>query len=64
MPKNEFGIFYTTDCYVFLCRYYVINEEEEETSDQEDLDGGSENGDAPVEKVYIAPSFLLKIFLN
>ena len=28
LPKEEFGIFYTMDCYVFLCRYFVYNENE------------------------------------
>ena len=37
LPKNEFGIFYTMDCYVFLCRYYVVNEDSE-LSDEEDLE--------------------------
>ena len=28
LPRDEFGIFYTMDCYVFLCRYVVINEDD------------------------------------
>uniref|UniRef100_A0A915EFX3 Gelsolin-like domain-containing protein n=1 Tax=Ditylenchus dipsaci TaxID=166011 RepID=A0A915EFX3_9BILA len=35
LPNNEFGTFYTMDCYVFLCRYYVVNEESD-VSDEED----------------------------
>uniref|UniRef100_A0A915M8J2 Gelsolin-like domain-containing protein n=1 Tax=Meloidogyne javanica TaxID=6303 RepID=A0A915M8J2_MELJA len=27
LPKEELGIFYTMDCYVFLCRYFDYNEE-------------------------------------
>uniref|UniRef100_A0A914HBG3 Gelsolin-like domain-containing protein n=1 Tax=Globodera rostochiensis TaxID=31243 RepID=A0A914HBG3_GLORO len=37
LPQNEFGIFYSMDCYVFLCRYFVDDEEEEdEESDVSD----------------------------
>ncbi|KAF7636898.1 hypothetical protein Mgra_00003638 [Meloidogyne graminicola] len=34
LPKEELGIFYTMDCYVFLCRYFDYSEElsENETS--------------------------------
>lgn len=48
LPKEEFGHFYTDDCYVFLCRYYVPPEENapslddktSETKDQDDLPNG------------------------
>lgn len=35
LPEHEFGLFYTTDCYVFLCRYWVPSD---------DYDGGDEEG--------------------
>nr|AAL36557.1 cytoskeletal actin-modulating protein [Mus musculus] len=37
LPEEEFGHFYTQDCYVFLCRYWVPveYEEEEKTEDKE-----------------------------
>lgn len=44
MPSNEFGIFYTKDCYVFLCRYYVSNEDESDFSDEESGSGANESG--------------------
>jgi hypothetical protein len=28
LPKEELGIFYTKDCYVFLCRYFYYNDDE------------------------------------
>ncbi|CAB3403082.1 unnamed protein product [Caenorhabditis bovis] len=42
LPTEEFGIFYTMDCYVFLCRYAVLPEEDEE-------DEGDEKGDDKVD---------------
>lgn len=27
LPENEFGLFFSTDCYVFLCRYWVPSED-------------------------------------
>uniref|UniRef100_A0A0K0FBY9 Protein flightless-1 homolog (inferred by orthology to a C. elegans protein) n=1 Tax=Strongyloides venezuelensis TaxID=75913 RepID=A0A0K0FBY9_STRVS len=42
LPPSEFGTFYTCDCYVFLCRYFVYNEDEEETEyDDEESDNNS-----------------------
>ncbi|KAI1729403.1 gelsolin repeat domain-containing protein [Ditylenchus destructor] len=35
LPSNEFGTFYTMDCYVFLCRYYVMSEEDSDISDED-----------------------------
>ncbi|KAI6241750.1 hypothetical protein M3Y99_00338000 [Aphelenchoides fujianensis] len=42
LPQNEFGIFYTKDCYVFLCRYYVSGED----SDFSDEEGSSVANDS------------------
>uniref|UniRef100_A0A8C6G3N0 Protein flightless-1 homolog n=1 Tax=Moschus moschiferus TaxID=68415 RepID=A0A8C6G3N0_MOSMO len=42
LPEEEFGHFYTQDCYVFLCRYWVpveYEEEEEEKAGAEDKEG-------------------------
>ena len=51
LPKDEFGHFYTEDCYVFLCRYYVpqedtVSSEEKPTEDEQDkrLPNGVPNG--------------------
>ena len=30
LPEDEIGHFHTADCYVFLCRYWVPIEEDEE----------------------------------
>ncbi|CAI4229081.1 unnamed protein product [Auanema sp. JU1783] len=35
LPEHEFGTFYTMDCYVFLCRYEVIPDEESEDEEEE-----------------------------
>ncbi|XP_025115858.1 LOW QUALITY PROTEIN: protein flightless-1 homolog [Pomacea canaliculata] len=40
LPDEELGMFYSEDCYVFLCRYWVpvdLPEGEEEEIDEEDL---------------------------
>ncbi|VDN08086.1 unnamed protein product [Thelazia callipaeda] len=43
LPQEELGTFYTMDCYVFLCRYEVIPEEEtdldEEVGSDDSTDG-------------------------
>ncbi|XP_059937704.1 protein flightless-1 homolog isoform X5 [Mesoplodon densirostris] len=42
LPEEEFGHFYTQDCYVFLCRYWVpveYEEEEEKKAGAEDKEG-------------------------
>uniref|UniRef100_A0A8C4R4D1 FLII actin remodeling protein n=1 Tax=Eptatretus burgeri TaxID=7764 RepID=A0A8C4R4D1_EPTBU len=35
LPENEFGHFYSHDCYVFLCRYWVAVESHEEEGEEE-----------------------------
>uniref|UniRef100_A0A8B9YAM7 Protein flightless-1 homolog n=1 Tax=Bos mutus grunniens TaxID=30521 RepID=A0A8B9YAM7_BOSMU len=35
LPEEEFGHFHTQDCYVFLCRYWVPVEYEEEEKEEE-----------------------------
>ncbi|CAL9693740.1 unnamed protein product [Knipowitschia caucasica] len=36
LPEEEFGHFFTQDCYVFLCRYWVPVEYEEDEKDEKD----------------------------
>uniref|UniRef100_A0A8D1BAI0 Protein flightless-1 homolog n=1 Tax=Sus scrofa TaxID=9823 RepID=A0A8D1BAI0_PIG len=48
LPEEEFGHFYTQDCYVFLCRYWVpveYEEEEERKEENEDEKAGAEGED-------------------
>ncbi|XP_053425145.1 protein flightless-1 homolog isoform X4 [Nycticebus coucang] len=51
LPEEEFGHFYTQDCYVFLCRYWVPveYEEEEKTDKEEDKAEGNEGKEAAAE---------------
>uniref|UniRef100_A0A7N8Y0E5 Protein flightless-1 homolog n=1 Tax=Mastacembelus armatus TaxID=205130 RepID=A0A7N8Y0E5_9TELE len=45
LPEEEFGHFYTQDCYVFLCRYWVpVEYEEEEKEKKEGESGGGGRG--------------------
>uniref|UniRef100_A0A2K6G303 Protein flightless-1 homolog n=1 Tax=Propithecus coquereli TaxID=379532 RepID=A0A2K6G303_PROCO len=53
LPEEEFGHFYTQDCYVFLCRYWVpVEYEEEEKKDEEEekTEGKGEAAAAEVEE--------------
>ena len=43
LPSNEFGTFYTMDCYVFLCRYGVPNDDSECSDEEEAEDEEGEN---------------------
>ncbi|XP_065660164.1 protein flightless-1 homolog isoform X2 [Hydra vulgaris] len=46
LPEEEFGYFYSADCYVFLCRYWVPpeeNEDDEENEDEQDEDEEKED---------------------
>ncbi|CAJ0942651.1 unnamed protein product, partial [Mesorhabditis belari] len=36
LPEQEFGTFYTTDCYVFLCRYAVYGDDDTDLEDEEE----------------------------
>ncbi|XP_067912198.1 protein flightless-1 homolog [Heterodontus francisci] len=42
LPEEDFGHFYTQDCYVFLCRYWVPVEYEDDQKDKEKME---EDGD-------------------
>uniref|UniRef100_A0AC35TXC5 Protein flightless-1 n=1 Tax=Rhabditophanes sp. KR3021 TaxID=114890 RepID=A0AC35TXC5_9BILA len=35
LPGHEFGTFYTNDCYVFLCRYFISEEDSEYEDESE-----------------------------
>jgi len=39
LPEDETGHFYTEECYVFLCRYWVPLEPEEESAEKEEMPG-------------------------
>ncbi|XP_047213705.1 protein flightless-1 homolog [Girardinichthys multiradiatus] len=51
LPEEEFGHFYTQDCYVFLCRYWVPVEYEDDAKEKEGQggEGGRGKGDADEE---------------
>ncbi|XP_068574594.1 protein flightless-1 homolog [Cebidichthys violaceus] len=40
LPEEEFGHFHTQDCYVFLCRYWVPVEYEDEEKEKKEGEGG------------------------
>ncbi|KAI5633666.1 gelsolin repeat domain-containing protein [Phthorimaea operculella] len=42
LPDAELGVFYTQDCYVFLCRYLLPAEPEDEHSDSPEADDDGE----------------------
>ncbi|RVE69257.1 hypothetical protein OJAV_G00076050 [Oryzias javanicus] len=45
LPEEEFGHFFTQDCYVFLCRYWVpVEYEDEEEKDKKEGGGGGGGG--------------------
>ncbi|XP_070778826.1 protein flightless-1 homolog isoform X2 [Enoplosus armatus] len=45
LPEEEFGHFHTQDCYVFLCRYWVpVEYEEEEKEEKEKKEGEGGEG--------------------
>ncbi|KAG2455495.1 FLII protein, partial [Polypterus senegalus] len=45
LPEEEFGHFHTQDCYVFLCRYWVPVEYEEEKEGKNKENKNGEDGD-------------------
>uniref|UniRef100_A0A914W4B2 Gelsolin-like domain-containing protein n=1 Tax=Plectus sambesii TaxID=2011161 RepID=A0A914W4B2_9BILA len=49
LPDAEFGTFYTGDCYVFLCRYYVPPDDEGDSDKSGSED--DEEGEAKAKKV-------------
>lgn len=46
LPQEELGTFYTMDCYVFLCRYEVIPEDNETDLDEEEIELSDEKNGA------------------
>ncbi|ETE72453.1 Protein flightless-1-like protein [Ophiophagus hannah] len=46
LPEEEFGHFYTQDCYVFLCRYWIpLETEEDEEKKKKKREEGSTEGE-------------------
>ncbi|KAG8145810.1 hypothetical protein E2320_012293 [Naja naja] len=47
LPEEEFGHFYTQDCYVFLCRYWipVETDQDEDEKKKKKREGGSAEGE-------------------
>ncbi|KTF89064.1 hypothetical protein cypCar_00012721 [Cyprinus carpio] len=43
LPEEEFGHFYTQDCYVFLCRYWVPVEYEDDQEKDKEKEGDDED---------------------
>uniref|UniRef100_A0A8C5SW37 Protein flightless-1 homolog n=1 Tax=Laticauda laticaudata TaxID=8630 RepID=A0A8C5SW37_LATLA len=53
LPEEEFGHFYTQDCYVFLCRYWIpveTEEDEEEEKKKKKREEGSAEGEEEEEE--------------
>ncbi|XP_071375036.1 protein flightless-1 homolog isoform X4 [Centroberyx affinis] len=51
LPEEEFGHFYTQDCYVFLCRYWVpVEYEDDETEKKGKKGGGGGEGEEEEDK--------------
>ena len=44
LPDDEIGHFYSADCYVFMCRYWVPGEVEEDEDSGKGSKGGSKEG--------------------
>ncbi|KAM9494572.1 protein flightless-1 homolog [Clarias gariepinus] len=49
LPEEEFGHFHTQDCYVFLCRYWVPVEYEEDKDKEKGEEGEGEDDKQPEE---------------
>ncbi|XP_043945529.1 protein flightless-1 homolog [Protopterus annectens] len=49
LPEEEFGHFYVQDCYVFLCRYWVPVDNEEENKENKDEEEGDDEDKQPEE---------------
>ncbi|KAL9702468.1 hypothetical protein quinque_005986 [Culex quinquefasciatus] len=41
LPEEELGIFYTSECYVFLCRYCLPVDDEDEEEEADAVDGAT-----------------------
>ncbi|XP_041829756.1 protein flightless-1 homolog [Melanotaenia boesemani] len=50
LAEEEFGHFFTQDCYVFLCRYWVPVEYEEEEKEKKGGEGGEGGGEEEEDK--------------
>uniref|UniRef100_A0A4W4EF97 Protein flightless-1 homolog n=1 Tax=Electrophorus electricus TaxID=8005 RepID=A0A4W4EF97_ELEEL len=52
LPEEEFGHFHTQDCYVFLCRYWVPVEYEDEKGKEKGEEGQGEDEDKQPEEDF------------
>eukprot|EP00061_Rhincodon_typus_P017551 g46289.t1 len=52
LPEEDFGHFYTQDCYVFLCRYWVPMEYEDDQKDQEKMEEDGEDEEKQQEEDF------------
>ncbi|VDN29276.1 unnamed protein product [Gongylonema pulchrum] len=59
LPQEELGTFYTMDCYVFLCRYEVIPEDDETDLEEEEDEEGEEESEAEIERSNAGDSIQL-----
>ncbi|KAL0992507.1 hypothetical protein UPYG_G00094250 [Umbra pygmaea] len=51
LPEEEFGHFYTQDCYVFLCRYWVPVEYDDDDKEKKDRHGHGGEDEETEERV-------------
>ncbi|XP_007910122.1 protein flightless-1 homolog [Callorhinchus milii] len=52
LPEEDFGHFYTQDCYVFLCRYWVPVEYEDEQKDKDKMEEEGEQEEKQQEEDF------------
>ncbi|CAH0398250.1 unnamed protein product [Chilo suppressalis] len=52
LPENELGVFYSCDCYVFLCRYVLPAEPEDETDGSNGIEADEGESEAAPWVVY------------
>ncbi|XP_069761367.1 protein flightless-1 homolog [Narcine bancroftii] len=52
LPEEDFGHFYTQDCYVFLCRYWVPVEYDDDEKDKEKMEEGADDEEKQQEEDF------------
>ncbi|XP_072337333.1 protein flightless-1 homolog isoform X2 [Scyliorhinus torazame] len=52
LPEEDFGHFYTQDCYVFLCRYWIPVEYEDDQKDKEKMEEDGDNEEKQQEEDF------------
>ena len=62
LPANEFGQFYAEDCYLFVCRYWKLDETTVEKKGGGGDDDGEEGEDAGEEMITGEGSIELKLY--